>query len=51
MDDKGAAVKGVQSEYVGPSPIELGAAEDWSWCKDIVDDLSPSIEDRYIPFI
>lgn len=51
MDDKGAAVKGVQSEYVGPSPIELGAEEDWSWCKDIVDDLSPSIEDRYIPFI
>ena len=46
MDDKGAAVKGVQSEYVGPSPIELGAEEDWSWCKDIVDDLSPSIEDH-----
>ncbi len=50
IDDKGASVKGIQSEYVGPSPLELGAAEDWTWCRDIAYELSPSIRDRYIPF-
>ncbi len=48
VDDDGIDIKGVQSEWVGPSPDELGAKEDWSWCKDIPD-LSPSIQDRYIP--
>lgn len=50
VDDGGAAVKGVESEFVGPTPLELGASEPWAWCCDIVDDIMPCIKDRYIPF-
>ncbi|MFA7636470.1 MAG: metallophosphoesterase [Monoglobales bacterium] len=49
IDDDGATVKGVESEYVGPSPEDLGSKEEWSWCKNI-NGISPSIMDRYIPF-
>ena len=47
IDDNGINIKGVQSEWVGPSPEELGSKEDWSWCKD-VEGILPTVQDRYI---
>lgn len=51
MDEDGALVKGVKGEYVGKTPQELGVFDiDYYVSQDARVDLTPSIEDRYIPF-
>lgn len=54
MDDKGITVKGTQSEFVGPTPEEIGVyTKENSWWKEV---YAPHIrstasqEDRYLPF-
>ncbi|MBQ9921725.1 MAG: metallophosphoesterase [Clostridia bacterium] len=42
MDENGAAVKGTNGEFAGPSPKELGHPE--------ADKMTPCIRDRYIEF-
>ena len=54
MDEDGAMVKGVKSEFVGKTPEELGkyTKKTSGWCKTqrpLV--VTPSIMDRYIPFM
>ena len=53
MDECGAMVKGVTSNFVGKTPEELGKyTKDLGWTKmerPLV--ITPSIKDRYIPFL
>ena len=54
MDDNGAFVKGVQSEFVGKSPEEMGiyTSPKSAWTKALNPRLiTPSIMDRYITFV
>ncbi len=54
MDDEGAMIKGVQSEFVGKSPAELGkyTRRDSGWAKVQRPCLiTPNITDRFIPFL
>lgn len=54
MDDDGAMIKGVKSEFVGKTPEELGKytrkTSGWTKVKRPVF-VTPNIMDRYIPFI
>ena len=54
MDEDGATVKGVKSEFVGKTPEELGkyTKKTSGWCKTqrpLI--VTPNIMDRYIPFM
>lgn len=54
MDDNGAAVKGVKSEFVGKTPEELGvySSPKSNWTKVVNPRvMTPNIMDRYITFI
>ena len=51
IDEDGVAVKGVQGEFVGPSPREIGIFNgDTHFTRALRVDVTPSIEDRYMPF-
>ena len=54
MDEDGATVKGVKSEFIGPTPEELGVythkTEGWNR-KNFPVDIKSEIVDRYIAFI
>ena len=54
MDDDGMQIKGRQSEFVGPTPEELGVYEENSWWTEVFGYrkyfCTPSQENRYLPF-
>lgn len=56
MDEKGAMVQGVKSEFVGKTPEERGVytynGDGWAWMHDPIPMVAtPEIRNRYIPFI
>lgn len=54
MDEKGMEIKGRQSEFVGPTPEELGLYNENSWWREVFGTgeyfATPSQEDRYLSF-
>lgn len=46
VDENAIDIKGTKSDFVGPTPEELGSKEDWSWCRNL--DITASVKDRYI---
>ena len=52
LDENGATVKGTKGAYVGPTPEERNVYRKGSYFeKHFNGQLSPSVEDRYIPFV
>lgn len=53
IDEQGIDIKGVESEFVGPSPDELGLYEPGTWWSGYGDKVhsTPSIENRYLPIM
>lgn len=53
LDEDGMMIKGVQSDYVGPSPVERGVFRKDSWWHQVDNGtrtLDPNVTSRWLPF-
>lgn len=50
MDDEGVDIKGTKSDYVGPSPEEMGVYGEGSKFKEANIVITAEIQDRYLPY-